>query len=139
MEAKERIGDWEADTIVGKGHSGALVSLVDRASKYTLLQRVGRKTAAAVGSALPSPGGPPPGRGLHRPESAATLRFDGTSAASGPDLGRPGAWIHHYRATFCARAARSLRKWPVLHFGVEVGPRGVGDIAGFSGTHELRR
>ncbi len=24
VEAKERIGDWEADTIIGKGHSGAL-------------------------------------------------------------------------------------------------------------------
>ena len=52
VEAKERVGDWEADTIVGKGHSGALVSLVDRASKYTLLERVGRKTADAVGSAM---------------------------------------------------------------------------------------
>ena len=52
VEAKERIGDWEADTIVGKGHSGALVSLVDRASKFTLLRRVGRRTANAVGSAL---------------------------------------------------------------------------------------
>ncbi len=35
MERKERVGDWEADTIIGKGHSGAVVSLVDRASKYT--------------------------------------------------------------------------------------------------------
>lgn len=52
VEAKERVGDWEADTIIGKGHSGALVSLVDRASKYTLLERVGRKTADAVGNAL---------------------------------------------------------------------------------------
>ena len=52
VEKKERIGDWEADTIVGKGHSGAIVSLVDRASKYTLLERVDRKTAEAVGSAL---------------------------------------------------------------------------------------
>ena len=25
VEAKERIGDWEADTIVGKGHRGAIV------------------------------------------------------------------------------------------------------------------
>ena len=40
VEEKVRIGDWEADTIVGKGHSGALVSLVDRAAKYTLLGRV---------------------------------------------------------------------------------------------------
>ncbi len=34
VEAKERIGDWEADTIVGKGHSGALVSLVDRNTRF---------------------------------------------------------------------------------------------------------
>ncbi len=33
----------------------------------------------------------------------------------------PGAWIRHHRAIFGTRAARSLRKWPVLHFGVEVG------------------
>ncbi len=52
VEAKERVGDWEADTIVGKGHSGALVSLVDRASRYTLLRRVDRKTAGAVGAAM---------------------------------------------------------------------------------------
>ncbi len=52
VEAKERIGGREADTIIGKGHSGALVSLVDRASNCTLLQRVGRRTAAAVGAAL---------------------------------------------------------------------------------------
>ncbi len=52
VDAKERVGDWEVDTIIGKGHSGAVVSLVDRASKYTLLERVGRKTAASVGTAL---------------------------------------------------------------------------------------
>ena len=52
VEAKERIGDWEADTIIGKGHSGAIVSLVDRATKYTLLGRVDRKTADAVGSVM---------------------------------------------------------------------------------------
>ncbi len=52
VEAKARVGDWEADTIVGAGHSGAVVSLVDRATKYTLLRRVDRKTAAAVGAAM---------------------------------------------------------------------------------------
>ena len=45
-----RIGDWEADTIVGKGHSGALVSLVDRAAKYTLLGQVDKKTKVTVDS-----------------------------------------------------------------------------------------
>ena len=52
VERKKRIGDWEADTIIGKGHSGAMVSLVDRATKYTLLRRVDRKTAEAVCVAL---------------------------------------------------------------------------------------
>lgn len=52
VEAKTRVGDWEADTIIGKGHSGAIVSLVDRAAKYTLLGRVDRKTAAAVGTVM---------------------------------------------------------------------------------------
>ena len=37
VEQKKRIGDWEADTIVGAGHKGAIVSLVDRRSKYTHL------------------------------------------------------------------------------------------------------
>ncbi len=52
VERKERVGDWEADTIIGKGHSGAVVSLVDRASKYTYLQRVDRRTSAAVSAAM---------------------------------------------------------------------------------------
>ncbi len=52
VESRERVGDWEADTIIGKGHSGAVVSLVDRASKYTCLQRVDRRTSAAVSAAM---------------------------------------------------------------------------------------
>ncbi len=58
VEAKARVGDREADTIVGAGHSGAVVSLVDRATKYTLLRRVDRKTAAAVGAAMTGLPGP---------------------------------------------------------------------------------
>ena len=50
MEAKERIGDWEADTIVGKGHRRAIMLLVDRATKYTFLRRVDKKTKEEVGS-----------------------------------------------------------------------------------------
>ena len=52
VEAKSRVGDWEADTMIGKGHSGALVTLVDRMSKLVLIQRVTHKTAAAVGDAI---------------------------------------------------------------------------------------
>ena len=52
VEQKQRIGDWEGDTIVGAGHKGAIVSLVDRASKYTLLQHVERKCAEPVKEAI---------------------------------------------------------------------------------------
>ena len=45
---KIRIGDWEGDTIVGKNHQGALVTLVDRKSKFTLIGKVQRYTAQAV-------------------------------------------------------------------------------------------
>ncbi len=36
----------------GKGHSGAVVSLVDRASEFVFLQRADRRTAAAVSAAM---------------------------------------------------------------------------------------
>jgi transposase, IS30 family len=48
VSAKRRIGDWEADTIIGKGRTAALVSLVERKSKLTLLGRVARHTAEEV-------------------------------------------------------------------------------------------
>ncbi len=50
--SRERVGDREADTVIGKGHSGAVVSLVDRVSKYTYSRRAGRRTSAAVSAAM---------------------------------------------------------------------------------------
>ncbi len=44
--------------INGAGTGGAVVSLVDRARRYTLLRRPGRKTAAAVGAAMTGMPGP---------------------------------------------------------------------------------
>lgn len=37
VDRKSRIGDWEGDTIIGKKHCGAVASLVERKSKYTVL------------------------------------------------------------------------------------------------------
>ena len=48
VERKIRIGDWEGDTVIGKNHQGALVTLVDRKSKLTLNGKVARYTAEAV-------------------------------------------------------------------------------------------
>ena len=35
VEKKVRLGDWELDLIIGTEQSGAIVSMVDRASKLT--------------------------------------------------------------------------------------------------------
>ncbi|MEO8357154.1 MAG: IS30 family transposase [Chloroflexota bacterium] len=48
VEQRQHLGDWEADTLVGKGHRGALVSLVERKSRYTLLWPVERRQADLV-------------------------------------------------------------------------------------------
>ena len=48
VEEKSRIGDWEGDTIIGAQHQGAIVSYVDRHSKFTVLKLVDRKTADLV-------------------------------------------------------------------------------------------
>ena len=52
VDRKIRIGDWEGDTVVGKNHQGALVTLVDRKSKLTLMGKVDRYTAEAVEQAI---------------------------------------------------------------------------------------
>jgi len=51
VEQRERLGDWEVDTLVGKGHRGALVSLVERKSRYTLLQPVTHRFTNLVADA----------------------------------------------------------------------------------------
>ena len=53
VTARERIGDWEGDTVIGKGHAGVLVTVVERTSKYTVLEGASHKTAAAVRQAVP--------------------------------------------------------------------------------------
>jgi len=55
---KTRIGDWEIDTVIGQNHQGALVTIVDRVSKFTLIKKVDSKhadvvTAATISLLLP--------------------------------------------------------------------------------------
>ena len=37
VDRKTRIGDWEVDTVIGKGHQQALVTLNERKSMYPLI------------------------------------------------------------------------------------------------------
>lgn len=52
VDLRSRIGDWELDTIIGKGHKQAIVSLTERKSRYTLIKKVERKTAQCVSKAI---------------------------------------------------------------------------------------
>lgn len=51
VEERSRIGDWESDTIIGKGHKQAIVTLVERKSRLLLMQKVEKRTAEKVGEA----------------------------------------------------------------------------------------
>ena len=52
VDEKTRIGDFELDTIIGKGHKDAVVTIVDRKSKLLLAKPVKRRTAALVSEAI---------------------------------------------------------------------------------------
>ena len=52
VDQKIRLGDWEADTVIGKGHRGVLVTLAERVSKKTLIARVQSKHAEGVTAAI---------------------------------------------------------------------------------------
>ena len=48
VDKKERLGDWEGDTIIGKQQQKAIVTLVDRASRLTRIGKVATKHAPIV-------------------------------------------------------------------------------------------
>ena len=52
VNTRERIGDWEADTIIGKNHKGAIVTLDERKSKLRLAAPLPGKRAKYVKEAM---------------------------------------------------------------------------------------
>lgn len=52
VEQRERLGDWEADTIISKGKQKAIVTLTERKSRMTLLKKVEDRTAETVKQAI---------------------------------------------------------------------------------------
>ncbi len=48
VEERSRLGDLEIDTMIGKGHQGGLVTIVDRMSRFTFIGRVDNKQADTV-------------------------------------------------------------------------------------------
>ena len=52
VDARTRFGDWELDTVIGSNHQQALVTLVERKSRLTLIAKVVRKTAEHVADSI---------------------------------------------------------------------------------------
>ena len=52
VDRRARYGDWEGDTVVGRGHRSGTVTLVDRKSGYLLLGKVHDRQAATVREAM---------------------------------------------------------------------------------------
>jgi IS30 family transposase len=49
---RQRLGDWEGDTVVGKGRKGFLLTCVDRASRYLIARKVDACATAPVAHQL---------------------------------------------------------------------------------------
>lgn len=52
VDQRQRIGDWEVDTMIGKGHRQAIVTLTERKSRFSLLRKVKRRKAKLVSAAV---------------------------------------------------------------------------------------
>jgi len=52
VDEKKRIGDFEVDTIVGANHKGAIVSMVDRKSKFVKLELISDARAESTKDAM---------------------------------------------------------------------------------------
>lgn len=48
VDRRTRVGDWEIDTVIGKGHRGALVTIVERKTQHLVSKRVMDKSAESV-------------------------------------------------------------------------------------------
>jgi IS30 family transposase len=52
VEKRSRVGHWEGDTVMGANHQQAIVSLIERKSRFALMAKVERKTAQATADVI---------------------------------------------------------------------------------------
>jgi len=52
VDTRNRLGDWEADTIIGKAHKQAIVSMTERKSGLALIYKVDRRTKGNTEKAM---------------------------------------------------------------------------------------
>ncbi|GAD91432.1 putative transposase [Vibrio halioticoli NBRC 102217] len=48
VDSRERFGDWEIDTVLGKQGTGAMVTLLERKTRFYLVKKASSKSAEAV-------------------------------------------------------------------------------------------
>jgi IS30 family transposase len=61
VEARSRLGDWEVDTMSGRGRRGGLLTLTERKSRFTLLERLSKRNPQQTERAVCHLLGPLPG------------------------------------------------------------------------------
>ena len=52
VDRKGRVGDWEVDTMIGKNHKGALITIVERKTNFLLVKHVTKRTATRVAETI---------------------------------------------------------------------------------------
>ena len=52
VNQRQRIGDWEVDTMIGEGHRQAIVTLTERKSRFSMLRKVEQRKAHLVSAAV---------------------------------------------------------------------------------------
>ncbi len=52
VDSRSRIGDWEADCVIGKDHQGVFTTLAERKSRLYLALRIKNKTAQETNVAI---------------------------------------------------------------------------------------
>ena len=58
VDERSRLGDWEVDTVIGKGHRGAPVTVVERSTRFMPAHPIRRRTKKETSDAplrIPSP------------------------------------------------------------------------------------
>ena len=75
---RQRLGDWEGDTMVGKGRQGYLITCVDRASRYLIARKV-----------QASPPSPSPNSSSRRSADCRTRNASSLTLDNGREFARP--------------------------------------------------
>jgi len=48
VDQNSRIGDWKIDTVIGKNHKQAIVTIVERASKFSVMKKVENSRCSGI-------------------------------------------------------------------------------------------